>query len=252
MRNAMATAKDDDATTRAPDGKPSRHFGVVAPQNYPILYINVPKSACTSIKCLIYYLDNGVWPEDPLTIHHRRDLVPGNPARADMARIETEFLFTFVRHPLKRAYSAFNEKINYIGPYSLLLARQRIEIKYGARFSDNPSIEDHRRNFLLFLQFVANMMDSGRKKNLHFAPQAHIISYMRHYRVVDFIGRVENMAEDIAFVLKKAGYGGALSVPHFNEGPPPPYSYDEMLTDEIVALGRLIYRDDFKLFGYSA
>ena len=34
-----------------------------------LLYLNMPKSACTTIKNSLYFMESGVWLEDPLTVH---------------------------------------------------------------------------------------------------------------------------------------------------------------------------------------
>ena len=36
-----------------------------------------------------------------------------------------------------------------------------------------------------------------------------------------------------------------------NEGPPPPWRYEEMLDDEVRALGAAFFADDLRSFGYS-
>jgi hypothetical protein len=67
----------------------------------------------------------------------------------------------------------------------------------------------------------------------------------------DFIGRVENFDAHMKAVLSLAGVASNVTIPRQNEGPPPPFTYDEILDEEIGELGLKLYRSDFKNFGYQ-
>ena len=53
-------------------------------------------------------------------------------------RLKTDLVFTFVRHPLKRAYSCFNEKIHFTSIYGFGKVRAFIAARYGAASSTRP------------------------------------------------------------------------------------------------------------------
>ena len=41
-----------------------------------------------------------------------------------------------------------------------------------------------------------------------------------------------------------------FETPRMNEGPPPPWRYEEVIDDEIREIGRRFFADDLKNFGY--
>ena len=106
-------------------GNPRRPTGFWASATAPLVYANMPKSGCTTIKNLLYRIDSGAFLDDPLTIHGRPELMVHWKAQPEAIerRLKTDLVFTFVRHPLKRAYSCFNEKIHFRSIYSFGKAR---------------------------------------------------------------------------------------------------------------------------------
>lgn len=229
--------------------------GMLGPGSYDLLYFNMPKSGCTSIKNILYYLDKGQFLDDPLTIHARSDLLINsrtNPHKV-RRRIATGFVFTFVRHPLKRAYSCFNEKVHSTGKYAFPRVRACLIEQYGAQFPDDLSLEQHRANFLLFLKLVEDSFSGANTlgRNPHWSPQAPRIRHVSRFRILDFVGRIEAFDRDLKFVLSRVGYTQPISPPRLNEGPPPPYGYDIVMNDEVMARGKFIYGDDFRSLGYE-
>jgi len=69
-------------------------------------------------------------------------------------------------------------------------------------------------------------------------------------RPFDFIGRLERIDEDMAYICDRVGLP-RQSLPRLNEGPPAPYSYEEVVNDTIRELGRDLYSDDLKNFAYT-
>ena len=88
--------------------------GLIASKKHNIIYANMPKAGCTTIKNLIYFIDNDCYYHSPLDIHNDSDaLMKGkyNPEVMKQKMKSRDIVFTMVRHPYKRAYSCFNEKI---------------------------------------------------------------------------------------------------------------------------------------------
>ncbi len=230
-------------------------MGFLGPRSRPLLYVNMPKSGCTTIKNVLHRLDAGTFLEDPLTIHGRKDLLvrPGPDREKIIERLKTDVVFTFVRHPLRRAYSCFNEKIHFRSPYSFGKVRHTIETEYGARFEETPSIETHRHNFGCFLKFSRDSFQgrNGWRRDPHWCPQSMVVRNATAWRMIDFIGRVEEFERHLGVVLGLAGIAYDFEVPRMNEGAPPPYRYDEIMTDELRSLGVDLFAGDLKNFGYS-
>ena len=98
---------------------------LIATSALPLAYLNMPKAACSTIKNILYYLETGSWFSDPLGIHRHiqqgSTLLRGSALarHLDQNTLQRPYItFTFVRHPGKRAYSGFINKIWFIHPYS--------------------------------------------------------------------------------------------------------------------------------------
>jgi len=87
--------------------------GAFCTRKHALAYLTLPKSACTTIKNILYFLDNGEYYRDPVSIHGDGIalLKWNSPIRINIeaAIRNRKVVFTFVREPFSRAYSAFNE-----------------------------------------------------------------------------------------------------------------------------------------------
>lgn len=231
-----------------------RPAGFLASVAAPLVYINMPKSGCTTIKNLLVRIDTGAFIDDPLTIHGRKDLMVHWKVQPEAvaARLKTDLVFTFVRHPLKRAYSCFNEKVHFTSIYSFRKVRQYVARRYGAEFVDAPSLELHRANFKRFLRFSQDSLDrtNDMRRDPHWIPQSVVLAGSDRWRRPDFIGKVERFDAGMEAVLGLAGVARDWTTPRMNEGPPPPWSYEAVLDDEIRDLGARLFADDLRNFGY--
>jgi hypothetical protein len=238
--------------------------GVVACRKHPLVYLNIPKCSCTTIKNVLYLLDHKQLYTDPLDIHDRLLLDNllincSSPEELKTALSKRTLSFTFVRNPFKRIFSCFNEKIYFESRRSFSRLRNGyLKNNYGVDFSftDNYSLDQHQANYKKFLLFVRdNLADkSNFRKDGHWDLQTkHHISGFQRFTTIDFIGRLERYQTDMSYVLNAIGIENAaeLSQLKFNEGPPPPFSYHEVMTAEINQLVYDIYEHDFFLLGYD-
>src|SRR5437762_833738 len=85
--------------------------GALTLSNVPLIYLNMPKAACTTIKNQFFFMEHGRYVDEPLDIHSHDDLLYSRertPERLQLFRSKLKqrhLVFTFVRHPGKRAYS---------------------------------------------------------------------------------------------------------------------------------------------------
>jgi hypothetical protein len=137
--------------------------------------------------------------------------------------------------------------------YSFGKVRQFIAKRYGAEFLDAPPLELHRENFKRFLRFSQESLDrtNGMRRDPHWSPQTTVLAASDRWRRPDVIGKVERFDAGMAAVFGLAGVARDFETPRMNEGPPPPWCYEEVVDDEIRALGARLFADDLKAFGYT-
>ena len=244
--------------------RPLTNPGVIVCRNLPLIYLNIPKCACTTIKNLLYRLDTGQVFVQPLAIH--RALRQGLLADTfvSMGEDYESFIrhrkvsFTFVRNPLSRIYSCFNDKVFHQSPHSFDWLRKRLSNDYGIAFDDMEkgySSSEHSDNFKRFLFFVKDNISGATtaKKDAHWLPQSHIIRHYSRLMNIDVIGRVESYESGIDVVLNRIGMADRknLITLKFNDGTPAPFSLESVVTDEIRQLVADIYADDYLMLGYG-
>lgn len=247
---------------QAPRGLPA---GAITLANHALIYLNVPKSACTTIKNQLYFVEHGRYIDEPLDIHahdgllRSRESTPENLALFNGKLSAPHMVFTFVRHPGKRAYSCFGEKIFNQSKYSFPKVRDYIAEKYKLALPEpgdaSYDLARHRANFMCFLDFVADNFDGKTeiRTDAHWGRQSTIIEHFQRFFFVDFVGRVEDFERQFRFVLDQTPlrHRPDLGV-RFNEGPKPPFSYEQIADAAVEARLREIYADDYFRLGYGS
>lgn len=238
----------------------------MATSRLPLAYLNMPKSACSTIKNILYFLETGDWYSDPVAIH--RHLKKGGPLLRGKKLVEhcqshhlqrPYVAFTFVRHPGRRAYSAFIDKIWSQHPYSFPAIQQYLRDTRGVRLADElpaATVDEVRLAFSAFLDFAADNLANKTPfpSNPHWQVQFQRLRCTAPREHLAFIGRVESFAADMAALLQMAGCElGVADVVNkrFNEGPPPPFEYKQIVDDAINDKLKAIYHLDYTAFGYS-
>lgn len=201
-------------------GNDFERLNVRSSDGRPFIFLHVPKTAGSSVV-------------DALLNGESAGHVPAFQFLAYLGakQYDKAFKFSFVRHPLSRAISAFN----YLK-------------------SDGTTIEDMefaRQNLERFETFDA-FVTLGLAKEpaisnyVHFKPQAYFLADPRTRRIaVDFLGRFENLGEDYTLLSNQLGITKTL--PMLNKGARP----DREVTPEAVRTIERIYDTDYALFGYS-
>jgi hypothetical protein len=231
---------------------------IIPSWNHHIAYINVPKSACTSIKNIIYFLDFNAIYHDPLAIHHDGEaiLCIGSKNRsAFLERVgQKNFVFSFVRHPYKRIYSCYKEKILSNGRWSYPRVRNdfigQCDVDLSENFLLERDVQEH--NFWKFLGFAeATIASNGYHPSQidHWRSQAEILAA---YNSIDFIGRVESFETDINIILEICGVSDkGISKKSWNDGPSIGLPIAEVFSPRVQNRLHKIYGRDLDHFGYD-
>jgi hypothetical protein len=238
---------------------------LVAPTNLPLAYLTMPKAGCTTIRNILYRIQYGAWNPNPIGIHRQLKndqgiLLSGEALAASRRERKAErpfTVFTFVRDPASRAYSAFVEKVWATGPYSFPRIRRILGRSHGFTLppleEGGASQAEVRDGFRRFLRFVARNVagQTHLPPNAHWIPQSKRIREASAHDLVGFIGRLENFAEDMSYILRKAGWDDlSITTQRFNEGPRPPFAIEEIMDAESAQLLAEIYHDDYSVFDY--
>jgi len=128
------------------------------------------------------------------------------------------FKFSFVRNPWDRLVSWYNH-INF----------------------------DNSKNFSEFLTLKNVIIDFGMKKSIS-TNQLDYISDNDGNILTNYIGRFENVNEDILEIGKKIGYDD-FTIPHINKFPHK--DYRTYYTDKDIELVQEMYKRDIDYFGYK-
>jgi hypothetical protein len=243
-------------------GKPPlRTIPGIACKRHPIVYCSIPKAGCTTIKHLMYVMDNGVPYPDQLAIHNDPDALLW--ARSidrnayEQALANRKITFTFVREPFSRAYSAFNEKIHFVSKYAFPHVREILIREYNAVFpapGEEVAPDRHGDNFLKFLALVRDGLNEPVRKKWdpHWAPQTQLLGMFKRHISIDLVGRLESFVPAMEYVLQVGQVKRPVDLSiRFNEGPKPPYPLQEIMTPAILELLQELYRDDVEHFGYG-
>ena len=228
-----------------------------ASPRYKYLYVSVPKVACTKVKQILQEFEGYPVPEDLAELHNRPDRSkPGVPRLSDLSVDEYRaalnsaewFRFSFVRNPYTRLFSAYKNKIRFLGDPDPMFMHVRDEIckTYGYSLrSDKPAGVVAFRDFVHYVcEAPENRMDA------HWAPQTQLLRLdLIKY---DFIGRFENFQSDLAQILDRLSAKPEIKERAQTRVNQTMQKYHAPVFDKETASWVYdVYRDDFVLFGYD-
>lgn len=203
--------------------RPSERSGELSPLGYNLtishqhrfVWFRVAKVATRSI--LGYFREHDV----PLDVNHAQDI------RYPTALFGDYLKFGFVRHPLPRFVSAWQDKVvnnNWFGFDDATLETMRGSVEAFAGWTASQDLED---------------LQEG---DAHLALQTRLIDVSQ----IDVLGRLESFDRDFAEVCTRIGLPAAPVTPRNQTSAPTAYS------DELRAAVAELYRRDFQVFGYDA
>lgn len=175
---------------------PTEHFIY---DNRKLIYISIPKVACTSIKIglMANELDTSVSSDEYMNVHADTS----NYVRYSIKKSQDNYYkFVFVRNPFDRLVSCYKDKIKKIqhsGKYHFDTSYNKVLIKnmYGDMFSTNMDFDD----FVRLVSKIPDWLSDG-----HFKSQYSMI-YKNRCREPDYIGKFETLAYDWNVIATKYG-----------------------------------------------
>jgi Sulfotransferase family len=230
---------------------------------WKVVYVSVPKAACTSIKWMIarvqeedaerFYTSLSREIARPTTIHRRR-LWQHTPMLHrlpddELAQVSPEngwFVFAVVRHPTTRLWSAWQSKFLLQEP------------NFATRFGDAPwfpripsTTQDVVEDFQQFVRSLAEAPGQPCLRDRHFLPQSRLLTpertpYTRIYQTA----QIPELLDELGTHLRGQGWQGSLELVRSNETPLRPVA--SMFTPDIDAAIAETYAEDFERFGYES
>lgn len=187
---------------------------------YNCIFVHIPKTAGVSISKSIF----GNLAGGHKTIQIYQNLFG--------PYFDKYFKFAFVRNPWDRLYSA----------YTFLKDG-------GFNEKDRKWSEANLSHFQDFEDFVINWLSKENSyKKAHFISQHHFITNDKGKIAVDFLGRFENLIQDVEIICNKIGVKNTLA--HNNQSKRAA-NYQEMYTPEMIAIVEKVYQKDISTFGYA-
>ena len=207
-------------------------------KKYNFLYFRIPKAANSSVISTLGVMINktvNIKTQEEIGVLKRSYIKEGKIHLCEYDKIiKNYWKFSIVRNPYNRLLSAYFDKIMRCRPQKIWVTSF---LQY--RFSDFVSLD----NFIDYLEY-----GGGIKNDIHWAPQTEII-YIPIDKI-DFIGRVENLEQDMQFITRKI-FGVKLALRNS-----PLYKtnsiskYNGLLTNDVKKRIYKIYEKDFQLLGY--
>ncbi len=147
--------------------------------------------------------------------------------RYPVAAFEDYFKFGFVRHPLDRFVSAWQNKV--------------VGFNY---FGFEPDVLERMQSLEAFVEWTASKnLEDVSTVDQHLALQSRVIDLSQ----VDFLGRLESFAEDFAIVCRRLGLPEAIEVRRNQSSAPVRPEASAEVRERVAEL----YRLDFQVLGYD-
>ena len=163
--------------------------------------------------------------------------------------------FTILRHPLPRAYDAFNRFIVPTDQEGYADIRTALTSRYGVALPEGQasvdwSIEQHATAFLGFLKFLsANLSgQTSLRVDNTWASQATLLGAIAQFSVPDRVIREEQMHTDLVQLASEIGVN--VETPRFDFAAPSPYPLKRIADDKINDACEKAYRRDYLMYGF--
>ena len=226
-----------------------------------VIYSYIPKVGCSSWKEALIRITNpgasghipGVHEPTTMLKYGFRYLASLNAWQRQRV-LNNYRSFVFVRHPLDRVLSAYQDKFmrysRFHGTYREYYAPQILR-RFRPGATEAEIQEGKGVTFKEFALYVIDQHRNGRHMNIHWRPFWDLCRpCQRHY---DFIGKIETMDTDADYVFRT--YLGQTNPPKFPRrnakwSQNALRHFQQLDQNELDALID-VYKKDFEIFGYE-
>ena len=224
---------------------------------FNLVYCFIPKAASSSLKRLFWNAHGLQFSDSDPMVHSRGYMMDngnftfGSTPGVNLTDKLTQYdSFMFARHPFSRVVSAYLEKFVKFNP----AYAKRYGCKIIKLFRANYTERDLRFcNDTTFPEYIKWLILQGQRGSLidpHWKPFTRLCNpCAAHY---DFIGKVETIETDTAYLMNAYFNLPPSEFPHSNSMPHKSYEYymNHISPEDKYRLYE-IYKWDFELFGYN-
>ncbi|MEM1373702.1 MAG: sulfotransferase family 2 domain-containing protein [Pseudomonadota bacterium] len=243
---ASLAALDRFDLTRTPNFEPRRGAVIptyVAAQDAPLLYMPIRSGPEAQIKAWL-----GAFGGAPETNFTQKTLRQWKRSRKGHRS------FTAIRHPVPRAYAAFERHIVGTGQGAYLEIRKTLMKVYNVPLAeDGPgagwSAQDHRAAFLGFLAFLKMNLggQTAVRVDAAWASQSSILAGFADFAQPDMVLREDNLEVELAMLCELAG----VPCPALPDADPSDVPLEDVYDQEVEAAVRDVYQRDYMSFGFG-
>ncbi|MEM1234228.1 MAG: nodulation protein NodH [Pseudomonadota bacterium] len=244
---ASLAALDRFDLTRTPNFEPRRGAVIptyVAAQDAPILYMPIRSGPEAQIKEWL-----GAFGGAPEVNFTQKTLRQWKRSRKGHRS------FTVARHPVPRAYAAFDRHILGTGKGAYLEIRKTLMKVYNVPLEEEGpgadwSVNDQRAAFLGFMAFLkANLSgQTAVRVDAAWASQSAILSGFADFALPDMVLREDNLEAELAMLCELA----QAPCPPVPGEEKPGIALEEIYDAELEAAVRDVYQRDYMSFGFGA
>ncbi|XP_054750837.2 carbohydrate sulfotransferase 11-like isoform X1 [Lytechinus pictus] len=245
-----------------------KHMLVV--EDYELVYCFIPKVGCSNWKRILMVLDNQTDSVQGLTsdeVHiNGKFKFLSTYGQEERTRILKDYnKFFFVRHPFERILSVFKNKLENLKNYRKnrhfhRFGREMIK-RWRSSASQAELLTGENATWSEFLQYLTH---TQRRRKFEMSDVYFSDHWTEMYKICspctveyDFIGLLENVAEESKYFLDKLGVGrkvqylGSETSRPTNSSERSVYEkyYSQLSHEDLVKLWE-IYKYDFQFFGY--
>ncbi len=202
---------------------------------FNLLYLNVPKSGCTTIKKAIFETSTGV--KYSHNIQFKKTISGSFRVNRHALRSVTDdtFIFTVVRNPAVRLFSTYYDKV--VGGKN---GDPRILKQIVDAFGETGEV-----NFFEFIDFVASIPDNDRNPHYQSLVGRTCIGSIDY----NYVGCLEDPLSTFSYISNTLNYDFGF----INSNSRKSHKVmDHFLTSEAYDRIYSIFKDDFEAFGYSS
>lgn len=210
--------------------------------NLSVVYLFVPKVACTSLRAAFVQLESGVSLTAREVTHHQYRRIDRRQVRR--LRDQGWAIVGFVRNPWDRLVSCYRNKILSTPEAERLVADYSDEYVNGVFRGFLPFKVFHRgMSFDEFVEAVCGIPDA--QANGHFQSQAPWLKD-EEGMLPSFIGKFETLQEDFSRLCESLGRPSQL--PHLR--PSGRHRYEDYYTGRTQGMVAQRYAEDIEVFEY--